>query len=67
MFYLGFFIVRFKLRFWEVFWGFGVLVFLLGFCCMGIGGNLAGVVCCSFFIGEGREDGVRGVEGFFWV
>ena len=62
--HLGSFRVRSKLRSWEASWGPGAPALSPGSCFTGAGGNLAGVACCPFPTGEGREDGVRGTEGF---
>ena len=61
--HLGSFRVRSKLRSWEASWGPGAPALSPGSCFTGAGGNLAGVACCPFPTGEGREDGVRGTEG----
>lgn len=65
--HLGSFTVRSTLRSWETSWGTGVPAFSPGSCFTGAGGNLAGVACCPFPTGEGRDDGVRGAEGFLWA
>ena len=61
--HLGSFTVRSKLRSWETSWGTGAPAFSPGSCFTGAGGNLAGVACCPFPTGEGREDGLRGASG----
>lgn len=62
--HLGSFTVRSKLRSWEASWEPGVPAFSPDSCFTGAGGNLVGAACCPFPTGEGREDGVRGAEGF---
>lgn len=51
--HLGSFRVRSKLRSWEASWGPGAPALSPGSCFTGAGGNLAGVACCPFPMGEG--------------
>lgn len=62
--HLASFTVRSTLRSWEASRGPGAPALSPGSCFSGAGANLAGLACCPFPTGEGREDAVRGAKGF---